>query len=69
MKKVVLIKVPSQSDKNQTWIVKVIRQDNEIQYECNCPAFLFRNPDRNPCKHILLVISELDKRRHNAKNK
>lgn len=63
MKKLILIrKVPSRSTPNYFWTVRVFREDDgSLSYRCDCPRFLFRNPEEKPCFHIEQVKKEVIK--------
>lgn len=55
MKVLKQIQVPSQSQPNKFYTVRKVEEDGIKKWLCNCPAFLFKNNEQIPCKHILKV--------------
>jgi len=54
--------IPSRSTPNLSWTVRIFKDDEQEQpfsWECNCPAFLFRNPEQKPCYHIRKALEEI----------
>ena len=61
MKVLKLIQVNSQSDPTKQYVVRRIQEEDLTEYwVCSCPAFLFRNPEHKPCKHIDNYLKELE---------
>lgn len=63
MKRLIRIReIPSRLNPEQNWTVRIFKDDEQEQplsWECGCPAFLFRNPDKKPCFHIRKVLGEM----------
>lgn len=60
-KKIIKVKenywrVPSESGGGYYDVVLNVRLR---KFTCNCPAFLFRNKELKPCKHIIRLASEI----------
>lgn len=60
---VTMFAVPSHSRKGVHHVVKCDATSGEKDYSCNCENFIYRNPARVPCKHIIEVIQ----RKHESK--
>jgi hypothetical protein len=46
-----IVSVPSETAKDKLYFVKV-DSITGFAFECLCPAFMFRNPQKVPCKHM-----------------
>ena len=44
-------------DSGKEYMIREIENDiGGIEFECNCPAFLFHNPAKKPCKHLVQYL-------------
>jgi predicted nucleic acid-binding Zn finger protein len=53
MNDIVIKPVPSKTNPDKVYYLKLLKNNNFWAIECSCPAFLMKNPTKLPCKHMI----------------